>query len=107
MAKVRTIDRPRSHPRPAAAPKARPRPRGAAAGAPARGTEYEAMRRFGLAVSLAFAAVGVLVVVADGAGLLGGFEDALAARFGPDAVGRAVDRPAKASPSARVKRGEP
>ena len=81
MAKVRTIDRPRSRPRPAAAPKARPRVR--ATVAPARDAGYEAMRRFGLAVSLAFAAVGVLVVVADGAGLLGGFEDALAARFFP------------------------
>lgn len=48
--------------------------------APAAG--YEHMRRLGLAVSLAFAGIG-LVLAVHGPRVLGGFDDALRARFFP------------------------
>ncbi len=72
---VRSRGRPRNVARPAAGnvPAAR-------AASPAG---YEAMRRLALVASLAFDAVGVLLAV-DGAGVLGGWDDALLARFFPN-----------------------
>ena len=68
----------------------------------------EPVRLLGVvATGIAPADAGQLALFPDRRARLNAALDALAARFGPDAVGRAVDRPAKASPSARVKRGEP